>query len=274
MGLFDDTPDLGAAIGGAAKNTWQSLVDDRVKQNALISFGLQMMVGGHGSPVQQIGEAASHGMESAGKTAGLMQQARETEEAKGTAAREKEADRANRVETAKIGADSRAEVANIRSAAMLDRTRMNLEGKTSSNPALALKYRTEARKIIEGDSKALGLPTDQRLILIEETANRLYDVDLARGRLNSGEPKKEAPSGSSALGDLRNSNAAPAPKLPDEGGKQKDLWGLLQGPQGTQLKERLKTQEGIEWLRQKRPDLGKQLDYYWGMQGAYGGKEE
>src|SRR5690606_28931614 len=123
--------DLGALLQGAQsqqqatpeqtgdlEQKWASYLKNPVIQASMLNFGLELM-----KPRWQQGSAIPDAIGAGARTVATAEQEQYTrdqaEEKKRAAASEREADRTTRLETAKIGADSRAEVATIRTQAML-----------------------------------------------------------------------------------------------------------------------------------------------------------
>lgn len=182
--------ELGAVIpqsGGseAPQPTWQSMVNDPVSRAAMMSFGLQLMTGGWGSGLSQIGQAGGKAAEAAGKTAGAIQEQGNLEIDRANKEKEGEANRSNQLAVAKTAAASREEVAGIRADSRKEIETMKLQKAPSS---VAIKYLTEARKIIENNVSNMSLSNEQREVMIRELANRLYSGDADRGLVPAGTP--------------------------------------------------------------------------------------
>jgi hypothetical protein len=292
MAIFDD---LGSMIGGAPEAiapTWKSLVDSPEKQAALMSFGLQLMAGGHGDQFQRLAVAGGHGMEAASATEAANRQHQEKERAFAAGQQEKSADRASREKVAQIGADSRMDVAQTRVAGMLERAAMIRQPKNDAeikffNDQLGKVSKDLERDII-GGLKIGGAERDQLIRaralerLHEAREQGLFAGGASKGGAsNLGGPGTDgAPSnfssGKSPLGAARGMDpstmpaATPAPDAKATGNGS-DLMSLLRGPQGEALRERILTPEGRQWLLQRRPDLQRQLEEYEKLTQTYGG---
>jgi hypothetical protein len=202
---LEDPSDLGSSLLGKVKGITQLARDnvgqmDDVTKAGMLGFAVRMLSGGWGTGMQKFAGALGAGAESAGAQEAI--QKTEAEKEKDRKSREGIAaqGRLSREEIAKLGAESRADAARIRGEYMLDRTRMNLEGK-GVTPSVKLKYRTEARKIIESDPKNMALDNTSRETLIEDMASRMYDTDSARGlvpKSKGGGSEEPAASGAAA----------------------------------------------------------------------------
>ena len=120
---------------------WGDFLKNPKTQAALLNFGLEMM-----KPRWQAGSALPDALGAAVKTyGGAEEEERAQAEARrkeGIALGERAADRSSRLEAARIGADSRADVANIRSQAMLDAVQL----RQSLRPGVEQKLFDQARR--------------------------------------------------------------------------------------------------------------------------------
>lgn len=166
---------LGGLMGGMPtedsqpadlETKWLAKFQDPSVMAGLLSFGANLMKPTW-SPGAAMADAISGGAQAyAGVEAEKYRRAKE-EEKTIQGLEEKEADRANRVKVAEIGADSRAEVANIRAAAainsMQERDRLKREMAGPFTPQENARYNTLVRtysKQIENDITRLGKPID------------------------------------------------------------------------------------------------------------------
>jgi len=222
-----------------AKGGWGDYLSDPVNRAFLVSAGLQMATGGWGNLGQQAAQSFGAGASAA---SGTQQAMFENQEKKA----ETEKERASRREVATIGARSREEVAQLRSEAMLERTKMNL---SKAAPDQAIKYRTEARKVVEGNLENMSLPQTERETMIEDLASRMYSTDQAR-------KGAAAPAGGGSV-------AAPAEATTTKvaAGKKADantLWKKVQTH--PDFSTTMSTPEGREQLKKAYPELAKKLD--------------
>lgn len=179
----------GKPVEEASASSWSDLVKDPIARSTLLSFGLQAMSGGWGNGTQQLAAALGAGATAGAATSEAMQKQMEADDKAAESSANSAANRATQLEIAKLNADNRREVAGIRTEALLERTRMNLSGKASANDAI--KYRAEARKIVEGNPRNMGLSQPEREAMIEDLAARMYDTDAARrpGASTANSPK-------------------------------------------------------------------------------------
>ncbi len=172
-------PSQSAAGGGT---TWQDFV--RKNQAGLASMGAQMMIGAPGGILSNLGAGLAKFDEGNALTEqenharAAQQQALASKEAEGEANRASH-ERASKY-TADTGAASREAVAELRGKYSADRAELALQ---KAQPSVALKYRTEARKIVEAGIGNLGVDDITRTKMIDEKANQMYQDDIARGRL-------------------------------------------------------------------------------------------
>lgn len=241
---------------------WDSALKDPVFKSALLGFGMQLMTGGWGSPVQQAGQALGAGASSAAGTAKSINDFQGEERARTDKLSEGSANRKQSETNARIGADSRAEVANIRSQAMLERTTMNLN---KAAPAMGLKYRTEARKVYEGNLQNMSKDQASREAEIEQLAAQMYSADSARG--TAGGAGATSQTGAPVAGEGTPGGQGPATKGPESTSKAgqptPSLDKLMSDPKnGPKVKEMMGTPEGQADLISRNPALKEQIDTY------------
>jgi len=273
MAIFDD---LGSMIGGAPEAiapTWKSLVDSPEKQAALMSFGLQLMAGGHGDQFQRLAVAGGHGMEAASATEAANRQQQEKTAAIARGEQEKAADRASREKVAQIGADSRMDVAQTRVAGMLERAAMIRQPKNDAeikffNDQLGKVSKDLERDII-GGLKIGGAERDQ---LIRARALERLEEARSRGIFPNSGGGGPSPLGGPESG-LSSQNSPGAGGTKSQGGRQGSAQPAdgakppANGPTWEQYSARPDIQEALkdpafrEQLAAKRPDWRKYLEF-------------
>lgn len=178
--------DLMAPQSGAEPETgsWSDLVKDPVARSALLGFGMQMMTGGWGNGTQQLAAGLGAGATSAAGTSEALQKQLEAEDKAASAEANQGANRANSLAIAKLNADSRAEVAGIRTAAMLERTQL-IQG--AKGPDEMKLYNDVYQKtLIQGqkDKILTGEKDDQvQQRAIDAAQRALVEARAARARL-------------------------------------------------------------------------------------------
>lgn len=241
---------------------WGQWLQEPTNRAFLISAGLQMMVGGHGNMGQQLGVALGAGAEAATGTARAEQeqanQDRTFEQNDRALAQRGDIasqDRAGRESVARIGAESREQVANIRGTFSLQRaTQAGARGGQELS-AYQRIFNSRAQELERNNALA---PTGSRLTSdqIMQQAADFADNAFSRFRQQGGStgvggatpPGRPAPSpapGSSAL--------APAPgAAAPAGAARPPLDQLLRD---AQFQTRMQTPEGREEIFRIRPDL-------------------
>lgn len=99
----------------AEPSQWEQQLRDPATQAALLSFGLQALSGGWGNGAQQFAQAAGAGAQGGGVYNQQEQERTRYAQAREEQASSRAADRQTRLDVARIGADSRTEIANMRS---------------------------------------------------------------------------------------------------------------------------------------------------------------
>ena len=172
---------------------WDAALKDPVMKSALLGFGMQLMTGGRGSPVQRVGEALGAGASSAAGTAKSINDFQGEERARKDKLSEGAASRAQSETNARIGADSRQEVAQIRSEAMLQRAAMIGKPQNSQEMGIYSKAMADYMKK-EKDNQILSRKSDQQIGL-EADAWAKSVLDNARnatGVRSQGSPLPDA----------------------------------------------------------------------------------
>lgn len=200
---------------------WGEFLKNPKTQAALLNFGLEMMKPRWNS-ASALPDALGAGIKAAG---GMEEEERtlaEKRRAEGVALGQKSADRENRLEAARIGADSRADVANIRAGAALEAAHL----RHSVRPGVEQKLYDQARKeFISGhkaawdrDFSKLGkpYPTPEQIAAEADTFARQRVQSLNIGTLfgqgGGGPPNHQA--------DTRPNSAPTAPSVGSPGGAQ------------------------------------------------------
>ena len=118
---------------------WGSFLKNPKTQAAMLTFGLEMM-----KPRWNSASALPDALGAGVKAVGVMEEDEralmEQRRKEGLASGEASANRSNRLEAARIGADSRADVANIRANAMLEATNQRQQLKGPVYERLRLQY--------------------------------------------------------------------------------------------------------------------------------------
>lgn len=182
--MADVDPNLGAYIPregndpAATGGTWQDFV--KANRPFLAGMGAQLMVGSPGNLLSNIGAGVAKGNESQNMTE-EMNYERGVGQRKFVAGQEEgEKNRASHEKIAQTTADSREHAAEIRGRFSVDRANIALQ---KAHPNDAIKYRQEARKIVEGRVTNMGLDTQTVSRMIEDEAARMYASDVERGRV-------------------------------------------------------------------------------------------
>ena len=223
--LFSPTQPTAPAAGDPEMerrtNGWKQALSDPKLQAGLLNFGVQLM-----TPRWSAGSALPDALSAGFKTIA-------TEEADQYAKAQREqdrkdkqdqaaADRANRLQIAKIGSDSRAEVANIRTQAMLEaaniRSRL-LGGRSKPEETFWQNIYARTKSDIDTanrDALLLGrkiVPPEE----IDRRAKEAADMALTHRRAlgmpqfgPDGSPMPETPQGSPVPGEKTRQNPAPA----------------------------------------------------------------
>lgn len=265
--------ELGELIpGGGSNGSWSDFVKDPVMRSALVSTGLQLMAGGWGNPMQQLGVALGHGAESAGATAKALQDQGNLEAKMTQVASEGAKDRESREKVAKIGASSRQEVANIRVAGMLERAAM-IHGPSNDKE---WKIYSDAKNTYfkkEKDNQILTGKSDDQILTeaeayAKETLRGMRSATGGGAALSDGvsSPNTGIPNGVAPVLGSGKTGAQATPST------KQGLIDLLKGPNAAIIKRHLETPEGRKKILEKRPDLAKEIEWYTGMTEAYGKK--
>lgn len=257
----EPTAQTDPALPAQAQGGWSGVLSDPRARSALISAGLQMMTGGWGNGVQQLGSALGAGAQGYAGMDKMLYDRAQADKELAQKASEGAAQRAQSETNTRIAADSRNEVAQLRTEAMLERTRMNLSAKAT--PSEALKYRQEARKVYEGNILNMSKPQEAREAEIEDLASRMYDADRARGVGGGAATSTGGPSGAGPQGQGGTGPATQAPKATSTGEKGPTLDQLMADKtNGPRVQELLSTPEGQAELIKRNPNLKSQIDDY------------
>ena len=171
--LFGGMPSQGASSEPSLQDQWSTMLKRPDVQAGLLNFGIELM-----KPRWTAGSALPDALAAGARgVAGVQEEQfnrEQREQQSAEALAEREADRANRTQIAKISADSRAEVAGLRNAAMLEgiRTRHELAN-TGFNPQENSRFNTLVRQYVElrkNDLTKLGQPVDEAKVLQEAAA--------------------------------------------------------------------------------------------------------
>lgn len=257
---------------GQKAGTWTEYLQDPVARSALLSFGLQALTGGWGGPGQQMAAAIGAGAQGAAGTAKQIQGA-ETER---LVLDEKEKDRKNRLDAAKIAADSRAEVANIRSEAMLQRAALVHPPHTDAE---IKAYKDAYLKYYDAEKKNAAISANPKTDLeIMAGADNFAKTALAGmravgaggGPMHLGAPGAGAGAGSEVTLPNLGAGAVPPqgggavpPGKAAAGAKVRTLADALKDPKlKAVLEPKLQSNEGIAAIEAARPDWKGELQYY------------
>ena len=270
-GLGDLMQPGGAPGEEPASGSWSDLVKDPIARSALMGFGLQMMTGGWGNGTQQLAAGLGAGNTSAAATSEAMQKQMEADDKSAESAANHAADRQNRLEVAKIGADSRVEQVHIRGEMALERARLTTAAKIP--PDQMVRYRAEARKIVEGNLANMALPQAQRSQMIEEEMARIWDTDQKRRGIGTAPNDSQKPADAATVTDKTQTgtagtagkptaqNPAPAPaQRPEDHPSTK---AALSDPQ---IRQMLATPAGQAELRKMAPGKAETLIRAWNIE--------
>src|SRR5262245_27018268 len=214
--------DLGALMppseGEAPKSTWTSLVQDpntraamdAAARNMMITAGLQMMVPQWGGPMANIAHGLGKGFESMGKTAESAMSAEEQNRQLAEKVQSGKEHNQTTLEAARIAANSRQEVAQIRSEAMLERARLIRQPQTSQEMKIAADAQRDYLKT-EKNNQLVSKKTDQQ-INEEARAWGLIAVQNARdatGVRSQGAPLPTEPGAENPAGEGRPGTITP-----------------------------------------------------------------
>lgn len=235
-----------------AAGSWSDLVKDPIARSTLLGFGLQMMTGGWGNGTQQLAAGLGAGATSGAATSEAMRSQMEADDKSAEAAANHAADRQNRLDAAKIAADSRAEVANIRTQGALERAALTSAAK-SPNEAKFLADAMNKYMSKEKENQLISRKSDQQ---IEAEASQYAQNQLAIIRASGkpvADPGAGVPSNSpkpAGVGMGGADGQTPAKGTPGNTTAQNStLDQMLADPvHGAKLAEDLKTPEGRQRL--------------------------
>ena len=246
--------DVGAVTPETGGN-WDSFLKDPVSRSALLGFGMQLMTGGWGNGVQQAGAALGAGAASAGGTAKALNDFETEQQMRGDKLNEGAATRAQSEKNARIGADSRAEVANIRTQAMLERSRMVQGARTPDEGKIVAealrKYELEERK-----NQFLTKKTDEEIAAgAYDHSQRVLQAYRATKGQSGGATRTDGPQGA---GTVEPGGTVPGATPGKATSKNAPSWEQsLKRPDFAQL---LQTPEGRAKILKMRPDFASQIE--------------
>jgi len=241
--------------------TWSDLVQDPVARSALLGMGLQLMTGGWGNATQQLAAGLGAGATSAAGTSEALQKQLESEDKMASAEANQSANRANALKIAELNANNRVEIANLRGQARLDAIAAQAASKIPANDLI--KYRAEARKIVEGNVSNMALPQIERETLINDIAMRTYEADqFRRGAAgNPGAPAASSPNAPAAApGAVPGRLPAPQSGAKPAAQNPKGASSALANPE---IQRMLSTPEGRDELKRRNPQAADILIKQW-----------
>jgi len=241
--------------------TWSDLVQDPVARSALLGMGLQLMTGGWGNATQQLAAGLGAGATSAAGTSEALQKQLESEDKMASAEANQSANRANALKIAELNANNRVEIANLRGQARLDAIAAQAASKIPANDLI--KYRAEARKIVEGNVSNMALPQVERETLINDIAMRTYEADqFRRGAAgNPGAPGASSPNPAPvAPGAVPGRLPAPQSGAKPAAQNPKGASSALANPE---IQRMLSTPEGRDELKRRNPQAADILIKQW-----------
>ena len=241
--------------------TWSDLVQDPVARSALLGMGLQLMTGGWGNATQQLAAGLGAGATSAAGTSEALQKQLESEDKMASAEANQSANRANALKIAELNANNRVEIANLRGQARLDAIAAQAASKIPANDLI--KYRAEARKIVEGNVSNMALPQIERETLINDIAMRTYEADqFRRGAAgNPGAPAASSPNAPAAApGAVPGQSPAPQSGAKPAAQNPKGASSALANPE---IQRMLSTPEGRDELKRRNPQAADILIKQW-----------
>ena len=190
MASWEDFTGWGRLMQPATPQQQQpGVLSDPAMQAAMLSFGLQAMSGGWGNGIQQAAQALGAGAQGAGA---YTQQARQREleeqaiadrEAeRGERRRSGEAQRQTQLEVARIGANSRQEIAALRAGAALDRVNdrtliAQMQARQRAEAAAGANYTRQLTAIAQ-DVTMMGNASARAAA--EARIRQEYDTTMAR----------------------------------------------------------------------------------------------
>ena len=256
---------------GKPASTWTEYLQDPVARSALMGTALQLMTGGWGNGTQQLAAGLGAGAESAAGTASALAGAEKVKQDQ----EEKASDRASREKVAKIAADSRAEVAGIRSQAMLERAAMI---RSPTGPAEMKAYSEAYNKYYKIQKDNALLSANPKTDLEIQADADIYAKNILAGmRGVAGGPGAPGPMqlggpgagsevtlpNSAVGGQTEKGGGTVAGGKAAAGGKARTLADALNMPDKAKVLEPLlKTPEGRASIEKARPDWKDELQYY------------
>lgn len=274
MGGYPIDDEVGALVQPQQGGGWTDLLNDPIKRSALLSFGLQAMTGGWGNGTQQMAAALGAGAQGASGTAEALQKQGEVERGHefkqqqlAQTASEGEKNRQKSLEIARVGADSRQEVAQIRTEAMLQRAAMIHGPQNDKEMKIFADARTAYMKK-EKDNQLLSRKSDAQIVQEADAwaKEQLRGARDAVGVRSQGSalPSSVNSQNSPGAGDQKpGGSQAPGAETPSTATEGITLDKLLADPAaGPKAAEDLKTPEGQQRLLKKFPMLGNDIYRY------------
>lgn len=249
-----------------AAGSWSDLVKDPIARSALLGFGLQMMTGGWGNGTQQLAAGLGAGATSGAATSEAMQKQMEADDKSAEAAGNHAANRENAIKVAKIGADSRAEVANIRAESSAFRASLTAAAR-SPNEAKFLADAMNKYMSKEKDNQLLSRKSDQQieaeasqyaqnqLALIRASGKAVGDPTTGAAPSNSPNPSPAAAPG--APGQSPAQGTAGKPTAQNEA--KPDSSAINQALAHPEVQQMLATEEGRKLLVKRNPAAGQAI---------------
>lgn len=183
---------------------WSATLKDPAFQAGLLNFGVELMKP-RWSGASALPDALSAGARGYAGVQEEQHNREQTERTRQDKLSEAEANRANRVETARIAADSRAEVQGMRNYAMLENTRAKHELKNQLTSGLTPQENARYRELVKtyrdsrmNDISRLGQPIDEAK-LTQEASDHAWNIIMGQRVRGMGGPNGgDIPSANSA----------------------------------------------------------------------------
>jgi hypothetical protein len=245
------------------------------------------MTGGYGNGVQQLGAALGAGAQGAGGMDKIIYDRAQAEKEFNQKASEGAANRANAQEVAHIGADSRREVADIKSQAMLERARLIRQPQSNQEMKIVSDAMNKYMVAQENQAFLSKLSPEQRNEMAR--AYGLGVLETARGATGIRSAGTPLPGDMSGTGEASSTGGAPTGGMPGQGGQGTpgagakasstptlDTYLNAKGAEADKFRSLIQTPAGQQQLLQIKPDLKPIIDEFnarWGPQqgSAIGG---
>jgi hypothetical protein len=241
----------------AQEGNWTNYLADPANRAFMVGFGVQLMTGGWGNPLSQLGQALGNGAASVSDYNAIQQKQNDQEMKLGN----EELDRQSRERIADKGAVSRADVAQMRTQAMLERTRIN-QGPKSQKEFDAYITAYNKHKTLEKNQQMITSKTDEQIEYEADQAGK-HAQELHRsvvggsgdaGKNNSGNLTGTSVQGGSATGDKT------APEGQKTGEKGKGPISFNQAIKSEELQKSLEDEGKRERIKQMYPAWTKDID--------------